>query len=161
MKRLMIILFAIGMTTMSSTSMAAMSKSKVRKEARFLTDKMSYELDLSVGQRNDTYEINYDFIYSVRDLMDDVLRGEEWAMNRYYYLLDLRNDDLRWVLSDYQYRRFIQLDYFYRPIYASGNKWNFRIYITYSNHNHFFFGRPHHYTTYHCNHYRPYNNHVS
>lgn len=39
MKRMMIILFAIGMTAMSSTCMAAMSTSKVRKETRFLTDK--------------------------------------------------------------------------------------------------------------------------
>lgn len=161
MKRLMIILFAIGMTTMSSTCMAGMSKSRVRKEARFLSDKMAYELNLSAGQRNDAYEINYDFIYSVRDLMDDLLYGEEWAMDRYYYLLDIRNDDLRWVLSDYQYRRFMNVDYFYRPIYASGNKWNFRIYFTYTNHNHFFFGKPYHYTSYHYNHYRYHYDHVS
>lgn len=154
MKRLMIILFAIGMTAMSSTSVMAMSKSKVRKEARFLTDKMAYELDLSANQRNDAYEVNYDFIYSAGDLMDHVLRGEEWAMDRYYYLLDIRNDDLRWVLNDRQYRRFIDTDYFYRPIYTSGNKWQFRIYITYTNHSHFFFGKPYHYTSYHCGHHR-------
>jgi AraC-like DNA-binding protein len=40
MKRMMITLFAIGMVAMSSTSMA-MSTSRVRKETRFLTDKMA------------------------------------------------------------------------------------------------------------------------
>lgn len=154
MKRIMIILFAIGMTTMSSTSAVAMSKSKVRKEARFLTDKMSYELNLNGNQRDDVYEINYDFIYSAGDLMNYVMRGEEWAMDRYYYLLDIRNDDLRWVMTGTQYRRFLDTDYFYRPIYTTGNNWQFRIYITYTNHNHFFYGKPYHYTSYHCGHHR-------
>lgn len=161
MKRLMILLFAVGMTTLSGTVMAGMSKSAVRKEARFLTDKMSYELNLNAGQRNDVYEINYDFIYSAADVMDGVLRDETRAVEHYYYLLDIRNDDLRWVLNDAQYRRFIQADYFYRPIYANGNKWSFRIYITYTNHNHFFFGKPQHYATYHYAHHRHRYNQVS
>lgn len=46
MKRIILILFAIGITAMSSVSMAAMSNSRVRKETRFLTDKMAYELNL-------------------------------------------------------------------------------------------------------------------
>lgn len=153
MKRMMIFLCAIGIVAMSSTCLAGMSSSRVRKETRFLTDKMAYELNLSNGQYNDAYEINYDFIYSIRDLMDDVVRGYEWALDRYYRALDIRNDDLRWVLSSGQYRRFIGLDYFYRPIYASGGRWSFRIYINYTNHNHFYFGKPYHYNSYrggHC-----------
>ena len=137
MKRIILILFAIGMTAMSSTCMAAMSNSRIRKETRFLTDKMAYELNLNTPQYNDVYEINFDFIYSIRYLMDDVIRGYEWALNDYYEALDIRNEDLRWVLSDSQYRRFLRTDYFYRPIYASGGGWNFRVYITYVNHNHF------------------------
>ena len=43
---------------MSSMSMAAMSNSRVRKETRFLTDKMAYELNLNTQQYNDVYEIN-------------------------------------------------------------------------------------------------------
>lgn len=112
MKRLIILLFAIGITAMSSMSMAAMSNSRVRKETRFLTDKMAYELNLNTQQYNDVYEINFDFIYSIRYLMDDVIRGYEWALDDYYNYLDVRNDDLRWVLSDSQYRRFLGLDYF-------------------------------------------------
>lgn len=134
--------------------MAAMSNSRIRKETRFLTDKMAYELNLGTGQYNDVYEINYDFIYSIRYLMDDVIRGEEWALDKYYRTLDIRNDDLRWVLTASQYRRFIGVDYFYRPVYASGGSWSFRIYIRYTNHNHFYFGKPYHYNSYCGVHYR-------
>lgn len=151
MKRILFILLAVTSTTFCS---AAMSTSKVRKETRFLTDKMAYELNLSTAQYNDVYEINYDFIYGIRYLMDDVLHGEEWALNRYYTYLDIRNDDLRWVLNNGQYRYFLTADYFYRPIYTSGNKWQFRVYINYTNHNHFYFPRPHHYKSYCGGHYR-------
>ena len=119
MKRILIFFLVIGITAISSVSMAAMSNSRIRKETRFLTDKMAYELNLSTGQYNDVYEINYDFIYSIRYLMDDVIRGEEWALDKYYRTLDIRNDDLRWVLTASQYRRFIGVDYFYRPVSVS------------------------------------------
>ena len=161
MKRMILILFAIGITAMSSVSMAAMSNSRVRKETRFLTDKMAYELNLNTAQYNDVYEINFDFIYSIRYLMDDVIRGYEWALDDYYNYLDVRNDDLRWVLSDAQYRRFLQADYFYRPIYASGGGWNFRVYITYTNRNYFYFPKPYHYRSYSGGHYRTHFHNVS
>ena len=161
MKRIILILFAIGITAMSSVSMAAMSNSRVRKETRFLTDKMAYELNLNTAQYNDVYEINFDFIYSIRYLMDDVIRGYEWALDDYYNYLDVRNDDLRWVLSDAQYRRFLQADYFYRPIFASGGGWNFRVYITYTNRNYFYFPKPYHYRSYSGGHYRTHFHNVS
>lgn len=158
---MMITLFAIGMVAMSSISMAAMSTNTVRKETRFLTDKMAYELNFSTAQYNDAYEINYDFIYSIRYLMDDVMRGESWAMDRYYHLLDLRNEDLYWIMNDRQYSNFLRIEYFYRPIYASGSRWQFRIYLTYSNHNHFYFGKPHHYRSYDGGHHRSHHVNVS
>lgn len=159
MKRIIFIVLA----TMMSTALcsAAMSNSKVRKETLFLTDKMAYELNLNNQQYNDVYEINYDFISGIRYLMDDVLRGEEWALNRYYDYLDVRNDDLRWVLSDRQFGRFMQAAYFYRPIYVNGGRWSFRVYITYTNRNHFYFPRPHHYRTYCGGHYRTHYNNTS
>ena len=152
MKRIIFIFFAAMMST--AVCSAAMSNSKVRKEPRFLTDKMAYELNLDTEQYNDVYEINYDFISGIRYLMDDVLRGEEWALDRYYDYLDVRNDDLHWVLSSKQYSRFMQAAYFYRPVYVSGGRWSFRIYITYANHNHFYFPQPYHYRTYCGGHYR-------
>ena len=161
MKRILFILFATLSTAVCSAGTNAMSNSKVRKETRFLTDKMAYELNLNTEQYNDVYEINYDFISGVRYVMDDVLYGNEWALNRYYDYLDVRNDDLRWVLSSRQYARFMQAEYFYRPIYTSGNRWYFRVYITYTNHNHFYFPRPYHYRTYVGGHYRTHHNNVS
>ncbi|MFR5758029.1 MAG: hypothetical protein ACLUE2_06865 [Bacteroides cellulosilyticus] len=162
MKRILFILLATLSTAVCSAGTNAMSNSKVRKETRFLTDKMAYELNLSTEQYNDVYEINYDFISGVRYVMDDVLyMVMRWALNRYYDYLDVRNDDLRWVLSSRQYARFMQAEYFYRPIYTSGNRWYFRVYITYTNHNHFYFPRPYHYRTYVGGHYRTHHNNVS
>lgn len=160
MKRILFLLFAVGLGA-SMTVMAGMSTSKVRKETRFLTDKMAYEMNLSTQQYNDAYEINYDFIYSVRNIMDYVARGYEWALDDYYEALDIRNDDLRWVLSDVQYRRFMGADYFYRPIYVTGGRWNFRVYVNYPNRSLFYFGVPYHYRTYCGAHYRPYIHHTS
>ena len=159
MKRILFMLFGVIMST--AVCHAAMSNSKVRKETRFLTDKMAYELNLNTAQYNDVYEINYDFISGVRYLMDDVLRGEEWALNRYYDYLDIRNDDLRWVLSRRQYSRFMQAAYFFRPIYVSGGHWSFRIYVTYTNPNHFYYPRPYHYRTYCGGHNRVHYHNVS
>lgn len=127
---------------------AAMSNSRVRKETRFLTDKMAYELNLTSAQYNDVYEINFDFINGIRYIMDDAMMGYEWALDRYYDCLDLRNDDLRWVLSRSQYLRFMDRTYFCRPVYATGNGWGFRIYITYTNHSHFYYPKPAIYHTY-------------
>ena len=159
MKRILFILFAA--ITSTAVCHAAMSNSKVRKETRFLTDKMAYELKLNTEQYNDVYEINYDFISGIRYLMDDVLRGEEWALNRYNDYLDIRNDDLRWVLSSRQYSRFMQAAYFFRPVYVSGGRWSFRIYVTYTNPNHFYYPRPYHYRTYCGGHYRTHYQNVS
>ena len=159
MKRILFMLFAVIMSTVACH--AAMSNSKVRKETRFLTDKMAYELNLNTAQYNDVYEINYDVLSGVRYLMDDVLRGEEWALNRYYDYLDIRNDDLRWVLSRRQYSRFMQAAYFFRPIYVSGGHWSFRIYVTYTNPNHFYYPRPYHYRTYCGGHNRVHYHNVS
>ena len=47
MKRILFMLFAVIMST--AVCHAAMSNSKVRKETRFLTDKMAYELNLNTA----------------------------------------------------------------------------------------------------------------
>lgn len=112
-------------------------------------------------QYNDVYEVNYDFINNVRYLMDDVVRGYDYALERYYDFLDVRNDDLRWILSSAQYRRFMRAEHFYRPIYAHENKWQFRIYLVYNNVNFFYYGKPHHYASYCGGHYRTHFNNVS
>lgn len=161
MRKLTTIGMMILMLGMSIPTMGAMSNSRMRKEARFLTDRMAYELGLNAMQYDDVYEVNYDFLNGVRYLMDDVVRGYGYAIDRYYNCLDVRNDDLHWILSDRQYHRFLQTEYFSRPIYTSGNKWLFRIYRVYTDVRHFYFGKPHHYATYKGHHHRDHHHGVS
>lgn len=148
MKKLTSLWLMILMLAVSIPSMGAMSISKMRQNARFLTDKMAYELNLSQMQYDDVYEVNYDFINSVRYIMDDVVRGSDYALDCYYDYLDYRNEDLRWILSASQYRRFLNVEYFYRPIYTTQNSWLFRVYNVYRDVKLFYFGKPHHYKTY-------------
>ena len=51
----------------ASVDMMALGRSKVREYARFLSDRMAYELGLSSGQYDDCYEINYDFVDAVAE----------------------------------------------------------------------------------------------
>ena len=161
MKKLTTLWMMLLMLTISIPAMSAMSMSKVRQHARFLTDRMAYELNLTTMQYNDVYEVNYDFIDNVRYIMDDVTSGYPSAVDRYYDYLDFRNDDLRWILSASQYRRFMNVDYFYRPIYTTASEWLFRIYRVYNDITHFYFGKPHHYKSYKGEHYRTHYGHVS
>ena len=148
MKKLTSLWLMVLMLAVSIPSMGAMSISKMRENARFLTDRMAYELRLSQMQYDDVYEVNYDFINGVRYIMDDVVRGYGYAVDRYYDYLDYRNEDLRWILSDSQYRQFLSVEYFYRPIYTTRNNWLFRIYDIYQDVKHFYFDKPYHYKTY-------------
>ena len=161
MKKLTTLWMMLLMLTISVPAMSAMSMSKVRQHARFLTDRMAYELNLTTMQYNDVYEVNYDLIDNVRYIMDDVTAGYPSAVDRYYDYLDFRNDDLRWILSASQYRRFMNVDYFYRPIYTTASEWLFRIYRVYNDITHFYFGKPHHYKSYKGEHYRTHHGHVS
>jgi hypothetical protein len=92
---------------------------------------MRYELNLDDQQYNDVYEINYDFFYSVRNIMDDVAYGDEYALKTYYDELNIRNDDLRYVLGSDQYEKFINKDYFSRPFYLNNNSWGLEVYFDY------------------------------
>lgn len=140
---MMIVLAAI-----SAESYAAMSLSDIRRESRFLTDRMGHELGLSNRQYNDVYEINFDFLYQVNEVIDDVVYGYDDAIDYYYYLLDMRNEDLMYVLRSSQYRRFVNRDYFYRPIYMVGHTWGMRIWSRYTDRNYYYFSIPTCYYTY-------------
>lgn len=139
-----------------SINMMALSNSKMREYARFLSDRMAYELDLSPMQYDDVYEINYDFIYSIDKVMDDVVLGYIDAIDRYYDYLDYRNDDLRYVLSNVQYNAFLNSEYFFRPVYVLRNSWNLRVYSIYNNHSFYYFDRPSGYYSYIGSHARVY-----
>lgn len=144
----------VALAAISAESFAAMHLSDIRCEARFLTDRMGHELGLSNRQYNDVYEINFDFLFLVNEVIDDVVYGYDDAIDYYYYLLDVRNEDLMYVLRNRQYRKFVNRDYFYRPIYMVGHTWGMRIWSHYVDRNYFYFGAPTCYYTYSGNHCR-------
>ena len=143
-------LLAFCLTTVSSY---ASGWGDFRLNARFLTDRMAFELHLSTDQYNDLYEINYDFLSNVNPYLSGIAIADSRALDAYYRYLDERNDDLRWVLSNAEYIRFMGIEYFFRPIYAVNSVCYLRIYQVYPNRNYFYFGPPRHYLTYrggHC-----------
>ena len=115
----------------------AMSFEQARQQALFLTDKMAYELNLTDDQYEAAYEINLDYLLSI-DHYDD-LYGIYWRR---------RNQDLSYILYDWQYRAYCQANYFYRPLYYDTGYWRFRIYARYPYSDYYYFGRPTFYNTY-------------
>ncbi len=141
-------MLSLTLALVGISQMFALSTSTLRNHARFLSDRMAYELDLSAAQYDDVYEINFDFLYSANRIMDDVVFGYRDAIEQYYTLLDIRNEDLNYVLTSRQYRDFLAAEYFYRPVYSTGKTWSFRIYTIYHNRTFFFYDAPRHYKTY-------------
>lgn len=115
----------------------SMSYSQARNEALFLSDKMAYELNLTNAQYDAVYEINLDYLMSVNGRND--VYGPWW--NR-------RNADLQYVLTVYQYNKYMGLGYFYRPLTWNAGNWTFNIYSRYSNRGHFYRNHPTAYASY-------------
>ena len=111
-------------------SAAAMPYNTARNEALFLSDKMAYELGLTATQYEAVYEINLDYLLNV-DTRADVF-GFWW---------EIRNRDLRFVLSTWQYDRFMASEWFYRPVVWGTGGWTFSIYTRYGV-GRMFFDRP-------------------
>ena len=123
----------------------ASSLGDIRVNARFLTDRMAFELNLNQSQYNDLFEINFDFLSGVDPYLTGMACADAAALDAYYRYLDERNDDLRWILSSSAYTRFLAIEYFFRPIYAMNNVCYLRVYKVYPNRSFFYFGRPVHY----------------
>ncbi len=134
MKKFVSALILLFVTTVSAN---AMSYEQAREQALFLTDKMAYELNLSEEQYEAAYEINLDYLMSIRT--QDDLYGMYWRQ---------RNLDMSYVLFDWQYNTFCAALYFYRPLYWSAGFWRFRIYARYPHRDYFYFGCPHFVTVY-------------
>ncbi len=116
MKKMMTL--AVMMTI--AISAAAMNYNTARNEALFLTDKMAYELGLTNNQLEAVYEINLDYLLKVDNYND--VAGIWW---------EVRNRDLRYVLSTWQYDCYISSAYFYRPVAWNTGTWSFSIYSRY------------------------------
>ncbi len=107
MKKLMLALLGI-MFAYSSAS--ALSFEESRNRAWYLTDKMAYELNLTPEQYDKAYEINLNYFLNINYASD--IDGQYW---RY------RNQDLSYILFDWQFNRYVDISYFYRPlIWRSG-----------------------------------------
>lgn len=114
------LLLTLWVALISLSGVYAMSYEEAREKARFLTDKMAYELNLNDAQYNDAYEINLDYLMGIRTA-DDV----------YGSYLAYRNADLRHILYDWQYALFTAADYFFHPVYWRSGAWFFPVYNRY------------------------------
>ena len=135
MKKIMIMAMMMAMTIAAN----AMSYKAARNEALFLSDKMAYELNLTDAQYDAVYEINLDYLMSV-NRPEDVF-GPWW--NR-------RNADLRYVLTRWQYEKYLDLEHFYRPVNwdRRSKGFVFRVYNRYTDRKHFYNARPTGYASY-------------
>jgi len=116
MKKILLTLLVV----MSSASAFAMSSYRARQEAWFLTDKMAYELYLTEDQMQDVYEINYDYF---RSLVNYSLP--------YTLEYNRRLDDLSFVLTSWQWRKFRAIEDFVTPVKVVNRTWSFVIYNRY------------------------------
>lgn len=121
----------------STVQMMAMSYDEARQQAWFLTDKMAYELNLTPGQYDRVYEINLDYLMSIRTASD--CTGYYWSY---------RDTDLRYILFDWQYNLYRTLDYFFRPIRWIRSGWYYPVCEHYR-YGYYYFDRPTIYVSYH------------
>ena len=124
-------MITLAMMMTIAISANAMSYTAARNEALFLSDKMAYELNLTNAQYDAVYEINLDYMMSINGKNDAF--GKWW--NR-------RNNDLKYVLTVYQYEKYMKQSYFYRPLTWRNGYWNYNVYSHYTNKNQFYNGRP-------------------
>ena len=98
---------------------------------------MAYELNLTEEQYEAAYEINLDYLMSVNSMVD--LYGANWAH---------RNMDFNYILCDWQYRAYMEANYFYRPLRWDAGYWHFSVYARYPRRDYYYFGRPNFYSAY-------------
>ena len=129
-------MFVMAMMMVMTVTANAMSFTAAKNEALFLSDKMAYELNLTDAQYEDVYEINLDYLLSVNGHND--VFGIWW---------DRRNADLRFVLTPWQYDKYVTLSHFYRPVAWNAGAWTFAVYTHYDR-GHFYKARPKVFVTY-------------
>ena len=153
--RLMILAVMMVMTISARSAMPlgssknAMSYNAAKNEALFLSDKMAYELNLTAAQYEAVYEINLDYLMSLNGHGD--VFGTWW--NR-------RNADLRYVLTSWQFDKYVNLAHFYRPVAWNAGAWTFAVYTHY-NRGHFYNARPTVYVNYRGGHNRVHGSHYA
>ena len=145
MKKMMILAVMMVMTISAN----AMSYNAAKHEALFLSDKMAYELNLTAAQYEAVYEINLDYLMSLNGHGD--VFGIWW---------DRRNADLRYVLTSWQFDKYVALNHFYRPVAWKAGSWTFAVYAHY-NRGHFYNNRPTVFVSYRGGHNRVHGSHYA
>lgn len=128
MKRVILSIVAVVAIALSTK---AMSFQEARHYALFLTDKMAYEMRLSDEQYDALYEINLDYLMSLKSRSD--IRGSYWKR---------RNADINIILGASQYARYRSISDFYLPVSWGSNVFTLQIYSRYPNHNVYYRSRP-------------------
>ena len=142
----MMILAVMMVMTISAN---AMSYNAAKHEALFLSDKMAYELNLTAAQYEAVYEINLDYLMSLNGHAD--VFGIWW---------DRRNADLRFVLTPWQYDKYVALNHFYRPVAWKAGGWTFAVYSHYGR-DRFYNAHPKVFVTYKGGHNRVHGSHYA
>ena len=145
MKKMMILAVMMVMTISAN----AMSYNAAKHEALFLSDKMAYELNLTAAQYEAVYEINLDYLMSLNGHGD--VFGIWW---------DRRNADLRFVLTPWQYDKYVALNHFYRPVAWKAGGWTFAVYSHYGR-DRFYNAHPKVFVTYKGGHNRVHGSHYA
>ena len=145
MKKMMILAMMMGMTISAN----AMSYNAAKHEALFLSDKMAYELNLTAAQYEAVYEINLDYLMSLNGHGD--VFGIWW---------DRRNADLRFVLTPWQYDKYVALNHFYRPVAWKAGGWTFAVYSHYDR-GHFYNAHPKVFASYRGGHNKVHGSHYA
>lgn len=146
--------YLIGLMMLIGTSAFAqpMNYNAMRNNARFLTDRMAYTLGItSLDLIDDLYRINFDYIYSINDYLDDIALG--YRYDDYMSICAERDFALRMLLGDLLWNRIVGYDYFYRPILFENHRWRFHIYSYDYNIHHYYCHIPTHFDHYHGGHY--------
>lgn len=116
--------------TLFAFSAKAISYDEASRQAWFLTDKMAYELNLTPEQCDRAYQINLDYLMSLRTPSD--LTGYYWQY---------RDSDLRCILFDWQYNLMRTLDYFFRPVRYYQSAWYYPV-LDHYRYGYYYFDRP-------------------
>ena len=157
MKKIITLAMMMAMTITAN----AMSYTAAKNEALFLSDKMAYELNLTDAQYDAVYEINLDYLMSVNiqssESHPSLLENGRVAMevgkangrsDAYGTWWNRRNTDLKYVLTAWQYEKFMDMSYFYRPLTWKNGNWTINVYSHYSNKSHFYKAHPKAYVSY-------------
>jgi hypothetical protein len=103
--------FTLALMMIAMTISAnAMSYKAAKSEAQSLSSKMASVLKLTKSQYDDVYKINLDYLTSVDGRND--INNSCWKR---------RNNDLKHVLTAYQYEKYTKHSTFYHPLTSHNN----------------------------------------